>query len=156
MRERGRRLKCSFLHNTQKREDTRLEAEAFLHFNTQQQYNERWVYTICVTLEYTVHMWTNPNIRGYLTTPQVYLTQDGDINDSHPGYTSGVELDISTKGPIPDAALTQQCIGHMRNGTNFIHQVSLASRKTSTVSRQWWVNHQGLTSSKIGDAAITG
>ena len=28
--------------------------------------------------------------------PQVYLTQDGDINDSHPGYTSGVELDIST------------------------------------------------------------
>ena len=39
----------------------------------------------------------NPNICGYLTTPQVYLTQDGDINDSHPGYTSGVELDISTR-----------------------------------------------------------
>ena len=36
--------------------DTRLEAEAYLHFCTQQQYNERWVYTICVTLEYTVHM----------------------------------------------------------------------------------------------------
>ena len=31
----------------------------------------------------------------YLTTPQVYLTKDGDINDSHPGYTLGVELDIS-------------------------------------------------------------
>ena len=42
--------------------------------------------------------YVNPiqNIRGYLTTPQVDLTQDGDINDSHPGYTSGVELDIST------------------------------------------------------------
>ena len=41
--------------------------------------------------------YVNPiqNIRGYLTTPQVDLTQDGDINDSHPGYTSGVELDIS-------------------------------------------------------------
>ena len=44
--------------------------------------------------------YVNPiqNIRGYLTTPQVDLTQDGDINDSHPGYTSGVELDISTWG----------------------------------------------------------
>ena len=40
--------------------------------------------------------YVNPiqNIRGYLTTTQV--DQDGDINDSHPGYTSGVELDIST------------------------------------------------------------
>ena len=41
--------------------------------------------------------YVNPiqNIRGYLTTPQVYLTQHGDINDSHPGYTLEVELDIS-------------------------------------------------------------
>ena len=30
--------------------------------------------------------------------PQVYLAQDGDINDNHLGYTSGVEFDISTKG----------------------------------------------------------
>ena len=26
----------------------------------------------------------------------LFRSQDGDINDSHPGYTSGVELDILT------------------------------------------------------------
>ena len=36
--------------------------------------------------------------------PQLYLTQDGNINDSHPGYTSGVKLDISALSSMAENA----------------------------------------------------
>ena len=63
---------------------------------------------------------------------------------------------ISVRGPILDATITQQRIGHRSNVIKFIHEVSQASTWISKSQENLGSPNKGLQQPKIVDVALTG